>query len=380
MVSFSFFCAIWWVIALAILFGSAIAAIVEPWLERRNARRSNRPPISVIVPVRDASLQTAPALVSLFSQSYPSFEVLVSATEETSSAVAEARSVAAKYPNVPCRFIARDPLLAGNPKINNLSLPIAAAKEDLIAVKDANIRWKANRLSEMASYFIGNTGLIVSVPVGTQPNNFLAEIECAGMNGYVARFLLAAAAFGLGFGIGASVLFSRRDFERAGGIAKIANAVGEDHAISKMLKTIGKKTLIAGTVEQVLGRRQFSEIWQRQLRWAICRRCEAPTAFYGEICISPLIVAFVGAVGAGFLEMPAVAVFAATLVVTIVTDIVLAAVKGWPLTWRSPLAAFCFMLIFPVLWLQARFARRILWGNTSIALRRPVPEKTAPDA
>lgn len=372
----SLICSIWWLAALAVLFGSAVAACLEPSLKRKNARRGDRPPVSVIVPVRDCSPETAPALTSLFSQSYPAFEVLVSAAGESFSAIAQARSIAALFPDIPSRFIARDPRAAGNPKVNNLALPIAEAKEDLIVVKDSSIRWKPDHLSEMASYFTGDTGLVVSVPLASGPENLPAEIECAAMNGYVARFLLAASAFGLGFGIGASMLFSRRDFEHAGGIAGIANAVGEDHAISKMLNAIGKRTLIAGTVEQIIGRRRFSEVWQRQLRWAVCRRCEAPAAFHAEIFLNPLIAAFAGAAGAYFAGISAIAAFTATLAAAIATDLFLAYGKGWPLSWRTPFATLCFVLMFPALWLQARFVRRILWGDVSFALQAPAPSKT----
>jgi ceramide glucosyltransferase len=365
-----FICTAWWALALLVLIGSAVMAAIEPW-RRRRGTRTDAPPLSVIVPVKESAPDLGPALMSVLSQNYPNFEVLVSTTDEATLAVAQARAAAAQHPRVPVRFIARNPHAADNPKINNLALPIAEASHDLIVVKDATIRLKDGRLAEMTRCFAGENGLVVSIPVGSEPKNFAAEIECVAMNGYVARFLLAASTLEMGFGIGATMLFSRRDFERAGGIAKIARAVGEDHAISKMLAEIGRKTIVAGSVEQVIGARKFSEVWSRQLRWAVCRRCEEPGIFYAELGFSPLVASLAGAAGASVIGANPLAIFSATIAAWIAADGLLAAAKGWPFSWRSPFAALCFIFGFPLIWLQARFARRIFWGDISFAIERP---------
>ncbi|HVT54738.1 MAG TPA: glycosyltransferase [Xanthobacteraceae bacterium] len=368
-------CAGWWALSLALLAGSTVAALIAP-LRRRERGGGGPPPVSVIVPVKEASPEAASGLVSLFSQSYPDFEVLVSATE-TSPAIAQAQAIAARFPNIPARLIARDPHAAENPKINNLALPIAESSHDVIAIKDSNILLPPDRLTEMVSNFTGDIGLVVSVPVGAAPQNFSGAIECAAMNGYVARFLLAASTVGLGFGIGATMMFSRRDFERAGGIARIARATGEDHAISKMLAAIGRRTLIAGDVKQTIGKRRFLDFWNRQVRWAVCRRVEAPAIFYAELFVSAFFAALAGAAGAGVMGLSAGATFAGTIAVFILTDHLLAMPKGWPLSWRSPFAVLCFIALFPLIWLRARFARRVIWGGVAFTIKRSAPPEPA---
>jgi ceramide glucosyltransferase len=359
--------AAWWCAAVLIFLGSSAAALLAR--SRPPLRPAgDLPPLSVIVPVSQASPEFESAFVSLLSQSYPDFELLVSATQDHSAAIEQARAIAARYPAVPARFITQNPNAARNPKINNLALPLAAARHDLVVVKDANIRLPAGRLAEMASAYDGEIGLVASVPVGIAPKNFAAFYECTAMNGYVARFLLAAAAFRMGFGIGATMLFSRSDFERAGGIAKSADAVGEDHAISKMLAAIGRKTKIAGTVEQTIGRRNWLDVWRRQLRWALCRRHEAPRIFLIELCVSPLVAALAGAAGASTIGYSAACVFLTTIALWLVAGAGVALAKGWPYSWRSPFAELLWIVCFPMLWLQACFTREIAWGDVSFTL------------
>lgn len=324
----------------------------------------------MIVPVKDLTVGFEASLVSLLTQDYPAFEILVSAAEKDSPALKFARTIAARYPQIPARFIARDPGAARNPKINNLATPIAEAHHDLIFVKDANIQLGTGQLGEVVEYLAGDTGLVVAAPIGIQPANFPAEIECAFMNGYVARLLLAASAIGWGFGIGAITLFDRRDFNRAGGIASIADAIGEDHALSKTLGRIGKKTVITGRVaKQAIGARRIKDVWNRQLRWAVCRRIEEPLAFYVEPFTSALLTAIAGGVGAPVFNLQVAPVMAGTILIWVAVEISLTAAKGWPLSWRSPLATLCYLVMFPLLWLQALLTRRIFWGGTAIELR-----------
>lgn len=362
-------CAIWWLASLCLLLGSAVATCMLPFFRSQEKTRIDQPPLSVIVPVKDLTVQLEAAFVTLFSQSYPTFEVLVSTTEEPSPALDLARGVAARYPHIRSRFFSNNPGVALNPKINNLATPLSEAEYDLILLKDSAVLLEASQLSEVVGYFSEDIGLVVATPVGIRPNNFAAEIECAIINGYVARFLLAASAIGWGFGIGAISLFDRRDFIRAGGIASIASAIGEDHALSKVLNSMGRKTTFAGkVVKQEIGWRKFSDVWNRQLRWAICRRIEAPIPYYAELFTCALVTAMAGAFAAPLLGIPKFSVFIGTILIWPVTETLLIWIKGWGLSWKTPLATLLFTFIFPVLWIRARLSRSISWGNVTIKI------------
>ncbi len=364
-------CAAWWLLSLSFHLGSTVAACIQPTVRRKSATRHDQPPVSVIVPVKEMAPELEAAFLSIFSQSYPQFEVLVSAVEKSSPALDLARKVAARFPKVKARFICNDPRVAFNPKINNLASPLAAADHDLIFIKDSNIQLDPDQLSRFVSYFTKNVGLVVAAPIGVQPETFPAHIECAIMNGYVARFLLAASAIGWGFGIGAVMLFDRREFNKVGGIAGIAETIGEDHALSKALGRIGLKTVIAAsTVRQVVGQRNFSDIWARHLRWLVCRRIEEPIAYYAEPFIGGLFTTGVGAIGASFFGLHAWLSATITILLWVAAEIFLIAFKGWGLSWQSPFAIICSELMLPILWLQARITRKISWSGELREIRR----------
>lgn len=159
-------CAVWWLTSLSLHIGSAAAAWVRPSLRRRYPQRDDRPPVSVVVPVKDMTPGLGAAFDTLFLQSYPEFEVLVSATEKDSAALALARTIAARYPRIPSHFIACDPGTAPNPKINNLATPLKQARHDLVFIKDANIQIGPGQLAETVGYFAGDTGLVAAAEIG----------------------------------------------------------------------------------------------------------------------------------------------------------------------------------------------------------------------
>jgi ceramide glucosyltransferase len=363
-------CAGWWVVSLSLYGGSIAAAFMQPPVRRRHARRVDQPPISLIIPVKRLDPGLEGAFVSAFEQSYPRFEVLVSAAEE-SPALELARRVAARFPHIPSRIICQETRVAVSPKLNNLVAPLAVAAHDLILVKDSSFRLAPGELAALVRNLIHGVGLVVAPPIATAPGNFAAEIECAILNGYQGRLLLAASTLGIGVGAGAILLFDRRDFERAGGVKAIAWAIGEDHALVQALRRIGLKTVIAAEeVTQVLGRRRLAEVWTRQLRWMVWRRQAEPWAFYTEPFGGALVTALTGAIGAPVLGAPWPPVVAGTLVLWFALEAALVVRRGWGWSWKSLPAAICREVFMVALWIRAWTVRRIYWGDLAFEVGR----------
>jgi ceramide glucosyltransferase len=364
-------CAAWWLLSLVVRLGSVAAALVQPAVRAKPAIRRDEPPISTLVPVDRLNCGLDAAFVSLFSQSYPRFEVLVSAARESCPALAVARSIAARFPKIRSRFIVGEAHVAVSPKLDNLVMPLAQADHDLVLVKDANVRLVPGQLAEFVRHLTPGVGLLCAVPIATEPTTFAAEIECAMINGHAAPLLLAASALGWGFGYGKILLFDRRNLERAGGVAAIAHAIGEDHALAKALARTGLRTVFAGSlVRQAAGPRTFREVWHRQLRWMVIRRCEAPLAFYLEPFFGCLFTACAGAIGASALGLPWWLPAAVTPAAWFGIEALFLAAKGCGLSWRAPVAAACRELMIPALWVQALATTRVYWGDLPLDVPR----------
>ena len=101
---------------------------------------------------------------------------------------------------------------------------------------DSNVLMPRDYLQRLLAGWRPDTGLLCSPPIGCQPDGFWAEVECAFLNTYQARWQYAADTLGLGFAQGKTMLWRRRDLERAGGIQALAEEIAEDAAATKLVR------------------------------------------------------------------------------------------------------------------------------------------------
>ena len=358
----------WWIGSILVRLTLVAAVFLHPRLRR--ARRDDQPPVSIIIPVRQSEPDIAASFGSVLSQSYPAFEVLVSAAEEYSPALAAYREVAARYPRTECRFLTGNPAIGLNPKVSNLAPAIAAARHDLILTKDSNVTLAAGQLAKIVRDLAGNAGLVCAIALGVCPKGLPARLECFALNVYGPPPHLAASLVGLPAALGKVTLFRRSDFERAGGIPEIADTISsEDNALGWMFRALGLRTVFnADPVSQHVGRRRFSDVWDRQLRWMVVRRAATPLVFLVEPFLGLLFTVFAGALGAAALDLPWWLSACGTIAVWRALDTLILVGRGWGWSWKSLAAALCWDLLMPALWFAALFARTVRWGGSDINL------------
>ena len=365
--------AAWWALMLATRATVAIGAFVHPAVRRRKAARADEPAVSVIIPVVRMEPEVEAAFVSVFSQAYPKFEVLITAAEQDSAVIDCARQVAGRFPHVPVRFLLGNERFTLNPKVSNLAPAIAAAQRELILVKDANIALPAGRLAELVRNLTPGTGMVCAVPIGVRPQSFAAEIECTILNGHIAPAMLMGSLFRLNLGFGKVMLFDRGDFERVDGLSIMAPTFGDDHALAKALGRAGLRTVYsAGVVHQVMARRSLREVWDRQLRWMVIRRDEATRSFLGEPFLGVAFATLAGAAAAPIFGVAWWALAAVTLALCLAGETVVVVGRGWGWGWRRlwrlPLAVVCREFLLIGAWASAWFARRVKWAGVPFDL------------
>ena len=122
-----------------------------------------------------------------------------------------------------------------------------------------------------------------SPPVGTRPDGVGAELECAFLNTYQARWQLIADALGTAYAQG-KTMFWRRDYlDEGGSIEALAAEPAEDAASTKLIRAAGRKVrLVVHPFPQPLGHRAIGDVWRRQMRWARLRRSSFPLVYAPE--------------------------------------------------------------------------------------------------
>jgi ceramide glucosyltransferase len=243
-------------IAVVLLVVSVAATIAQPWLVARRATRRDQPPVSVVLPVKMLDDQFDRTQKSALTQQYRDFDVTVSATDVDGPAVQHMRAILARHPTVPSRILLSTAKFAVSPKVDNLYAPFMQATHDVILMKDANVLLEPDALAQHVRQLTDEVGLVCAIPYCARLENFAAHVEAAIINGPHARILFLASALGQGHGIGKIMLFRRSDFLRAGGFDAISHTVGEDNALAKAMRRIGKRPVFSHRpVRQELGAR-----------------------------------------------------------------------------------------------------------------------------
>jgi len=329
------------------------------------------PPVTLLRPICGVEPFCADTLGSGFRLDYPELEIIFCAARGDDPAVAIVQRLIADHPLVPARLLIGDDRLSANPKLNNLVKGWRAARHKWIVMADSNVLLPVDSLQRLLGRWLPDTGAVSSLPIGSRPANFWAEVECAFLNTHAARFEYASEALGFGFAQGKTMLFRRDLVERAGGIGVLAADRAEDAAATKMVRAAGRRVrLVDQPFEQPLGRRGFAEVWSRQVRWARLRRHSFFWLFLPESLVGSALPTVCLAAIAAEREFSIAGSVGLLFGVWFGAEAILAHCAGWHLSWRTPAALLVRDLILPALWIASWAGSGFVWRGTAMRAER----------
>jgi ceramide glucosyltransferase len=329
-----------------------------------------RPPVSIIVPSRGVEPFTEETLRRAFSLDWPLYELIFCVAHAEDPVVKLIDAAIALNPKVPARLLIGDDRISANPKLNNCVKGWQAARYDWVILADSNVLMPGDYVQQMMAAWRPDTGLVCSTPIGSRPDGFWAEVECAFLNTLQARWQYAGEALGLGFAQGKSMLWNKPMLDANGGIHALASEIAEDAAATKLVNGLGLNVnLVASPFEQPLGQRRLGEIWSRQARWARLRRVTFPLFFAPEVLTGaalPLLLGLVAAASAG-VSLPTTAL--CVLVIAYLPECLLAWSKGWYLSSRSVTAMIVRDAMLPAIWVRGWLGGAVEWRGNAMTIR-----------
>jgi len=324
------------------------------------------PPVSIVIPSRGVEPFTQETLERAFSLDWPRYELIFCVAHGDDPVVRLIRAAIGRFPKVPARLLIGDDRVSANPKLNNCVKGWEAARHNWVVLADSNVLMPRDYVQHLMAAWRPDTGLVCSTPIGSRPEGFWAEVECAFLNTLQARWQYAGEALGLGFAQGKSMLWNKPMLDANGGIRALAAEIAEDAAATKLVSGLGLRVnLVAAPFEQPLGRRTLGTIWSRQAR---LRRVTFPRFFAPEIltgAVVPLALALVAAASAGFsLPLTAIAVLAAFYL----PECALAWSKGWHLSPRTVAAMIARDLLLPTMWGRGWLGGAVDWRGNAMTI------------
>ncbi len=332
---------------------------------RRPRPPDDAPPVTLVRPLCKVENFIEETLGSTFRLDYPNYEIIFCLERADDPVAPIVRRLIHAHPRVPARLLIGADGRSPNPKLNNVIKGWDAARHEWIILADSNVLMPPDYIQRLLAGWRSDTGLVCSMPIASQPANFWAELECAFLNTFQARWQYAADQIGCGFAQGKSMLFRRDIVERGGGIRALGAEMAEDAAATKLIRAAGLRVrLVENPFEQPLGRRSAAEVWKRQSRWARLRRMTFPLFFVPELLVGSAFPVLAGAYAAAAYGLNAAAVGAVLLAGWFGAEAALARRAGWHLSLQTLLAFLLRDLLLPVLWIDAWLSDEFVWrGN-----------------
>ena len=325
--------------------------------------------VSILRPVCGIENFIEETLQSTFVLDYPRYEILFCVAAIDDPVIPLVECLIAAHPQIDAKLLIGNSTASANPKLNNLIKGWRASRYDWVLMADSNVLMPKHQLQHMQAAWRADTGLVCSPPVGSAPQNLWAELECAFLNTYQARWQCFADLIGLGFAQGKAMLWRRDLLEAAGGIQALADEIAEDAAATKIVRTQGLRVrLVMAPFAQPLGRRGAIDVWLRQLRWARLRRATFKWFFVPEIfvgAVPPVAFATLAAALAGW---PIIGPLTLLIVLWYAVEALLACAAGWPFSLRIFVVCMLRDILLPLLWIAAWTGNKFEWRGNAMTV------------
>jgi ceramide glucosyltransferase len=333
------------------------------------------PGVSIVRPLCGLDNFSEETLQSSFQLDYPSYEIIFCVARVNDPVVPLVQRLIASHPGKPARLIVGDEKVSANPKLNNCVRGWDTANHDWIILADANVLMPEDYIQRLLFSWRRRSGLVCCMPLGSRPRNFWAELECAFLNTFEARWQYCAEAMGMGFAQGKSMLWRREVMDQGGGIRALGTEIIEDAAATKLVRRQGLAVnLVAGSpFEQPLGFRTAAEVWLRQARWARTRRKSFPLFYAPEIFAGAALPCLAAAYAAFNFDVSVAATLFCVALAWYIPETLLALALKWPVSWLTPFVFVLRDMMLPVIYIDAWCIDNFVWRGNEMTVREEEP-------
>jgi cellulose synthase/poly-beta-1,6-N-acetylglucosamine synthase-like glycosyltransferase len=144
--------------------------------------------VSLVRPVCGIDNYVEDTLHSAFHLDYSRYEIIFCVAFAADPVVPLVRRLIAEHPHVAAQLLIGNESISDNPKPNNVYKGWRAAAHDWVVMAESNVLMPRDYIERLLAAWRHDTGLVASPPIGCCPDGFWAELECAFLNGYQARW------------------------------------------------------------------------------------------------------------------------------------------------------------------------------------------------
>ena len=333
------------------------------------ARPGFTPPLTLLKPLHGDEPGLEAHLATFFEQDYPEYEILFCTRSPDDPGLATARRVAARYPDVPAKFL----FTGGQPdwinaKAASMEHMLAESAHEILVISDSDVRVTPDYLRAVALPFADPRvgGMCCQYRGVAAEGGLWARLEAVGMSAEMTAGVLAARAMeGMQFVLGPTMAFRRDTIRRMGGFGVTANYCADDFVLGNETFKLGQTVVLSHhAINHMVINSSFWSSMKHQVRWMKSTRFSRPKGHFGTALTFSLPFGLLAWAAAAWLGHP-------WLGLTLL---------GWAVATRLALALavgrgvvrdtswFGLLVLYPLrdlmgfgFWAASYWGRRILW-------------------
>ncbi len=283
--------AVFGLITSSVFTGMVLWAVPEYLRERRVAfAKLDHPPgftpeLSLLKPLHGAEPGLEEHLATFFEQDYPQYEILFCARAADDAGLKIARRVAARYPQIPVKFLFTGEPPYINAKVRSMELMETEAAYDILVISDSDVRVTPDYLRSLALPFVDErVGAITCMYRGVAAEGGLwARLEAVGMSvEMTAGVLVARMMEGMQFTLGPTMAFRRETIRRMGGFRVTADYCADDFVLGNETFKLGQSVVLSHhAIDHMVINASFVQSLKHQVRWMKSTRFSRPKGHFG---------------------------------------------------------------------------------------------------
>ncbi|HEY4048545.1 MAG TPA: bacteriohopanetetrol glucosamine biosynthesis glycosyltransferase HpnI [Acidobacteriaceae bacterium] len=251
---------------------------------RRASAGSFHPPATLFKPLHGSEPDLEAHLDSFFQQDYPEYEILFCSRRQDDAGLAIARKVAARYPQIPVKFLVSGEPHYPNAKVWSLELMHQAAAHDIFVISDSDVSVTPQYLREViASFANEQVGLVTCLYRGVGKGSLWSRLEGVGMSVEMSAGVLVARMFeGMKFALGPTMAVRRSCVDQFGGFRVLGFYHADDFMLGRLVAANGKLVVLSShVVDHYILNTSFRSSMQHQIRWMKSTRFSRPKGHLG---------------------------------------------------------------------------------------------------
>ncbi len=326
------------------------------------------PALTLLKPLHGSEPELEEHLATFFEQDYPRYEILFCARSAEDAGLAIAREVAARYPQIPARFLSTGEPPYINAKVASMEAMEAVSAHDILVISDSDVRVTPGYLRAVALPFADPRVGAVTCPYRgvASEGGLWARLEAVGMSVEMTSGVLVARMMeDMQFTLGPTMAFRRDTIRRMGGFKVSADYCADDFILGNETFKFNQKVVLSHhAIEHMVINSSFVQSMKHQVRWMKSTRYSRPKGHFGTALTFSLPFGLLGlAVAASHRQWGAGLILLAWSVISRLALSI--AVGNWVVRDRN---WFNLLVLYPVrdlmgffFWVASYSSSRILW-------------------